>query len=259
MLVVRHFIDRELLGISRDMAINQSMRELSKLHFDCAYLPSINGPISCFYKPVTCISPPNDTESLILDNHNISSMYPVHSTIDYICKDDSLKIKGNKSITCQFSGQWSQLPLCIKHPLSSGSPLMIVTPLFLLPGIVFVGIIVWLKCKSYVEYSTLVRNKEFDAFICYDEADANFVQTTITSEYEEIPEPPFKLIIHQRYFKPSYTINWNIWNAIKTSNTAIVVMSQDFINSSWCREEFQQCYLEHMKDPALNFFLSGQE
>ena len=48
---------------------------------------------------------------------------------------------------------------------------------------------------------------------------------------------------------------WNINNAIKNSNSAIIVMSQDYVDSLWCKEEFEQCYMEHMKDPAFKLFV----
>ena len=48
---------------------------------------------------------------------------------------------------------------------------------------------------------------------------------------------------------------WNINNAIKNSNSAIIVLSQDYVDSLWCKEEFEQCYLEHMKDPAFKLFV----
>ena len=48
---------------------------------------------------------------------------------------------------------------------------------------------------------------------------------------------------------------WNIRNAIKNSNSAITVMSQEYVDSLWCKEEFEQCYMEHMKDPAFKLFV----
>ena len=48
---------------------------------------------------------------------------------------------------------------------------------------------------------------------------------------------------------------WNIRNAIENSNSAIIVMSQDYVDSLWCKEEFEQCYMEHVKDPALKRFV----
>ena len=44
-------------------------------------------------------------------------------------------------------------------------------------------------------------------------------------------------------------------NAIRNSNSAIIIMSQDYINSLWCVEEFQDCYMENMKDPAVKLFV----
>ena len=44
-------------------------------------------------------------------------------------------------------------------------------------------------------------------------------------------------------------------NAIRNSNSAIIIMSQDYINSLWCVEEFEDCYVENMKDPAFKLFV----
>ena len=32
-------------------------------------------------------------------------------------------------------------------------------------------------------------------------------------------------------------------------------MSLDYVNSLWCKEEFEQYYLENMKDPAFKLFV----
>ena len=95
----------------------------------------------------------------------------------------------------------------------------------------------------------------YDAFVCYDLADDDFAHRTLIDELEEKQDPPFKLCIHKRNFKPSYTIKWNIWNAIKNSNSAIIVMSQNFVDSMWCRDEFEGCYVENLEDPAFRLFV----
>ena len=41
----------------------------------------------------------------------------------------------------------------------------------------------------------------------------------------------------------------------RNSNSAIIVMSRDYLNSLWCKEEFEQCYFENMKDPAFKVFV----
>ena len=44
-------------------------------------------------------------------------------------------------------------------------------------------------------------------------------------------------------------------NAIRNSNSAIIIMSKDYINSLWCVEEFEDCYMENMKDPAFKLLV----
>ena len=63
------------------------------------------------------------------------------------------------------------------------------------------------------------------------------------------------MILHSNFdFKAAWDIRWNIRNAIENSNSAIIVMSQDYVDMLWCKEEFEQCYMEHMKDSALKLF-----
>ena len=64
---------------------------------------------------------------------------------------------------------------------------------------------------------------------------------TILPELEENQNPPFKLCIHSRDFKPGDPICDNIQKAISQSNSAIIIMSQAFVDSIWCKAEFMQC------------------
>ena len=64
-----------------------------------------------------------------------------------------------------------------------------------------------------------------------------------------------KLCINRRDFKAGWDIKWNIMNAIRNNNSAVIIMSQDYINSLWCVEEFEDCYMENIKDPAFILFV----
>ena len=35
----------------------------------------------------------------------------------------------------------------------------------------------------------------------------------------------------------------------------LIIMSQGFVDSMWCKEEFTHCYIENMKDAAFNLFV----
>ena len=101
----------------------------------------------------------------------------------------------------------------------------------------------------------LTRRRKFDAFVCYSYkgADKNFAENTIRTNLER--NHSFRLCIHRRDFLAGWDIKWNIMNAIRNSNSAILIMSQNFLNSLWCLEEFEDCYMEHMKDPAFKLFV----
>ena len=100
----------------------------------------------------------------------------------------------------------------------------------------------------------LPRNRAFDAFVLYHfDSDDIYVVDTIMPELEETRN--FKLHIHSRDFTPGCDIIDNIEEAIEGSNSAIIVMSQGFVDSMWCKEEFTHCYIENMKDAAFKLFV----
>ncbi len=95
------------------------------------------------------------------------------------------------------------------------------------------------------------RNKEFDAFVCYkfDESH-NFVTNILKPQLED----EFKLLDCYD-FDPGLLIVENIENVIKKSNCAIVLLSQGFIDSSWCRQEFEYCCVESQDDPSFKILV----
>ena len=175
------------------------------------------------------------------------------SAQNYVCLDED-DITENKTVTCLYSGQWSS-PICLHKGHSSMGPLPVVLPILISSLFLFVVIILKFTCSKHSLPQYLLRDKKYDAFVCYDIADAEYAHEIIIDELEENYDPPFKLCIHKRDFKPSYTIKWNIWNAIKNSNSAIIVMSQNYVDSMWCRDEFEGCYVENLEDPAFRLFV----
>ena len=102
--------------------------------------------------------------------------------------------------------------------------------------------------------SPLKRRRPFDATIFYHfDTDDDFVVDHLLPELEKARD--FKLFIHSRNFTPGRDIKDNIEEAIEGSNSAILLMSQGFVDSMWCKEEFTHCYIENMKDAAFNLFV----
>ena len=50
-----------------------------------------------------------------------------------------------------------------------------------------------------------------------------------------------------------------IETAIHNSNSAIIVMSQGYVDSKWCQIEFRECYLENALDPSFRIFVIMME
>ena len=61
--------------------------------FNCDYLPSVNGTIPCFHKPVTCSPPPEWEPNGAVVIGNISQSYLTLSEVEYSCPNDSFIMK----------------------------------------------------------------------------------------------------------------------------------------------------------------------
>ena len=109
--------------------------------YDCEYLPSLNGDIPCFYKPVTCKTPPtvmNATMSNVSVNYND---YSVLDTVDYSC-NEGFEMVGNKKISCMYSGQWSTEPKCSLLSKSTIHPLVVGLPVLFFPLLILFATVI---------------------------------------------------------------------------------------------------------------------
>ena len=226
-------------------------------YFNCDYLPSLKGDIPCFYKPVTCGSPPSVQNAAVLNFSD--KTFSAFDTVDYSC-NEGFQMEGNTKISCLISGQWSTSPKCTLAQSSTVHPLFVVLPVLLIPLVTLLVIIaVKYKIKSKTDLKEtdkplLPRKRPFDAFIIYHfDSDDDFVVNDLVPALEE--DRDFKLFIHSRDFILGRDIIDNIEEAIEGSNSAIIVMSQGFVDSKWGQEEFTHCYLENMKDAAFNLFV----
>ena len=181
-------------------------------------------------------------------------VYQLHDVVQYTCINDKFEIIGNTSITCLYTGEWSHLPpRCSRgnnlHPLALVLPVLLIPVVMLLLG----TIIIKVKANAI---NVLSRAREFDAFVCYKfDTDNHYVINDMMESFEKLCDHPLKLFIHGRDFIPGIPIVDNIKDAIAKNNSAIIVMSEAFIDSDWGPEEFAHCYLENMKDPAFKIFM----
>ncbi len=242
-------------AIIRQDVLDINPNALAIVNQGCAYLPSRHDKTQpCFYKAVSCGKLPSPPEITVLQNvslaneRNVSVTYPVKFQVNYACKDKAYQLRGNSTVSCLFSGKWSAQPKCVAE---ASGPVFIVVIIFSLPATALLSLLLWYKCKSDM-VGLPTRQRENDAFVCYDfDTDHAFVTETLLPNLE----PQFKLFVHSRDFTPGIEILANIQEAIQKSNCAIILLSQAFINSDWCRHEFRYCSMESVSDPAYRLLV----
>ncbi|XP_036356772.1 toll-like receptor 13 isoform X3 [Octopus sinensis] len=109
------------------------------------------------------------------------------------------------------------------------------------------------------KYKALVNNGQYkyDAFICYCSTDVNWVLNKLLPIIEE--ENHFNLCLHDRDFLVGNDIVDNIVESMQQSRKVVLVLSNDFAQSSWCQFEAsiaQQKILEEHYDIIIPVLLN---
>ncbi len=225
----------------------------------CAYYKSKHESDLCVYKNVTCHTPTIPQNAKPLDS---KEKYIASELVQFSCLD-GYKLEGNSSLYCTHAGVWSDSGDCVQKAADSSIYWKIPLAIFILVIIIF-SIIAGLCIKRKRSQRTteniktiLKRKRPYDAFVSYysDPPDKDYVRQILYPTLEIEAHPPFKLIFHERNFRADTLIYVNILNAIRDSDSAIIIMSQNYVNADWCREEFQECMEEAKKDPAYKLFV----
>ncbi len=87
---------------------------------------------------------------------------------------------------------------------------------------------------------------DYDAFISYAASDHDWVQEHLVPNME----PNFRLCIHERDFVLGRSIVDNIVECLEKSRTTLLVLSEAYVKSEWCRFEVQVA-MEMMPDKVV--------
>ena len=97
------------------------------MEFDCDYLPSIQGSIPYFYRPVTCGSPPSVPNGTMIHNGTHKNSYYLHDMGQYPYVNETFEMRANSFIRCLCSGEWSHcIPRCIRQLKNPLHPLLVI-------------------------------------------------------------------------------------------------------------------------------------
>ncbi|XP_001372439.2 toll-like receptor 13 [Monodelphis domestica] len=92
------------------------------------------------------------------------------------------------------------------------------------------------------------REFVYDAFVSFNAADEEWVYKELVPALEKVGQPTFKLCLHHRDFELGVDIFENIQNAINTSRKTLCIVSNNYLQSEWCRLEVQLASLQMFYD-----------
>nr|AEB32453.1 toll-like receptor 2 [Epinephelus coioides] len=126
----------------------------------------------------------------------------------------------------------------------------------------------WLRAKRSSRRRRQRRDEEgsegllsYDAFVSYSERDASWVENFLVPELEEPSENdgdsvnprtprPLTLCLHKRDFLPGHWIVDNIISAMERSRRTIFILSENFVQSDWCRYELDFSHFQLFDENA---------
>ncbi|XP_022904047.1 toll-like receptor Tollo [Onthophagus taurus] len=176
----------------------------------------------------------------------------------YVYKNDSV-CTGAANIDNSVNGNLTATKTILKQQVMDYMPLLVITLVIfavVVSLILFLFIFrqelrVWFHSKFGVrlfQHSTDLerddRDKLFDAFISYSSKDEAWVAEVLAPALE----PNYKLCLHYRDFPVGAFLADTIVQAVESSRRTIMILSENFIKSEWCRFEFKSAHHQVLRD-----------
>ncbi|XP_050982053.1 toll-like receptor 4 [Labeo rohita] len=141
--------------------------------------------------------------------------------------------------------------------------LAIVLSVFFITVVVLLSFLVY-RFQFYVQYCCILlrgyrspgqQECSYDAFVIFSSYDEAWVINELMENLEN-GVPPIQLCLHMRDFQAGKSITSNIIDeGIMGSRKIIVVVSQHFIDSDWCRFEFELAQSRFMMERNANIII----
>ncbi|XP_052223952.1 toll-like receptor Tollo [Dreissena polymorpha] len=115
-----------------------------------------------------------------------------------------------------------------------------------------------LPCRRIVKG----EDKLYDAFIAYSEDDGQWVFGTLLPRLEMPAEnggPGFKLCIHHRDFPVGGCIVDNINAKVDESNHTVLILTNNFLRSYWCKFEFKAAFNQSIMEKKRHLIIILKE
>ncbi|XP_019868180.1 toll-like receptor Tollo [Aethina tumida] len=178
----------------------------------------------------------------------------------YIVQENGTSCTGGASIDNSINGNLTATKTIIQRQvIQDYLPLLVVT-LAVFAVIVVITLIlfifrqevrVWCHAKFGVrlfqrssDLDRDDRDKLFDAFVSYSSKDEAWVAEVLAPALE----PNYKLCLHYRDFPVGAFLADTIVQAVESSKRTIMILSENFIKSEWCRFEFKSAHHQVLRD-----------
>ncbi len=230
----------------------------------CLLFPSSTADEKCFSINVTCKDPEPIENGVVTSPAVINEghEHSLNSSSVYMC-DEDYELIGHSAVYCQYSGLWSTPPRCVlkksrKNEVIMGSVFGFLGLILIIICILCIRYRKYIMVLIYVKYAVRLKTerkdsgREVDAFIAYSEKDLLFVQQNLIKPLER---KGFTTLVHHRDWPIGTWIANNIINSVGLCKRAIIVLSQNFIDSKWCRYEFEQAHKCHVEDRAFQIIV----
>ncbi|KAL0809143.1 hypothetical protein ABMA28_012767 [Loxostege sticticalis] len=102
-------------------------------------------------------------------------------------------------------------------------------------------------CQSLITEDELDKDAEYDAFVSFSEKDAKWVSEELLPKLEGAPNN-FKLCVHYRDWVLGDMIPAQIARSVEQSRRTIVVLSENFLKSTWAQLEFRAANIRAQRE-----------
>jgi hypothetical protein len=157
--------------------------------------------------------------------------------------------------------QESQLMCESASTLTTYVPLEAIIPLCIFAIALLVIIVVFVRFRREIQILTYTRlnillscqqdeateEKTFDAFVSYSNKDHEWVKSVFEEDSVACMQN-FKFCLHHRDFMAGKTITENIIDSIESSRHTIVIVSRNFLDSSYCLYEFEEALQQSISE-----------
>eukprot|EP00095_Tigriopus_kingsejongensis_P002711 snap_masked-scaffold809_size94238-processed-gene-0.11 protein:Tk02711 transcript:snap_masked-scaffold809_size94238-processed-gene-0.11-mRNA-1 annotation:"protein toll-like" len=133
-----------------------------------------------------------------------------------------------------------------KHLVNIVLPLVVVILLLVLLALLCIIkqdlILIWVysqpRLRLFFSEDRMDKDRPYDAFISYANEDRDFVEEKLVPELESGTDIKYKCCIHCRDFDVGRNISEQIKESVDNSRRTIIILSKNFVRSTWCDEEF---------------------